>query len=172
MNALIEKTTLEEVHTKEQIWIGVINGAVQWNLHPKLKSCLNWGTPTFFWEEMAENSRRCNIKKVFWWFLYEHEGVWGNWELCLEVDWDISVKVRQMKWEMVSVGKERELNWGCRNCNFHLISGDYSQFPAQRNVVLRLSGIRIRCVYSLQAHLEIFVTISSNNFVFFVQLSR
>ena len=53
MNALIEKTTLEEVHTKEQIWIGVINGAIQWNLQPKLKSCLNWGTQTFSGEEMT-----------------------------------------------------------------------------------------------------------------------
>ena len=150
---------------------------------------------------MAENSRRCNRNKkkyfgdycfVFTAWSNDNRGrrrnltqsdfnitqsqsrpkpkVRGNWELCLEVDWDISVKVRQMKWEMVSVGKERELNWGRRDCNFHLISGDCFQFPAQRHVVLRLSGIR--CVYSVQARLEIFATISSNNFVFFVQLSR
>ena len=87
--------------------------------------------------------------------------VWRNWELCLEVDWDISVEVWHMKWEMVSVEKERELYWECCVCDFHLISGDRIQFPTQRKVVLRLSGIR--CVYSLQAHLEIFATISSNN---------
>ena len=114
-------------------------GAVQLNLQQKLKSCLNWGTKLFFWEEMAENSdMQYKPKKYFGVFLslrHEEMTIGTGEETSLSATSTLlKVKVIQnpkyegigncalksieifqcrfghIKWEMVSVEKERELN--------------------------------------------------------------